>query len=162
MTGFFGGVLCKLLLQPLLALSWRQRKYMADATAVRLTRDPETLASALQKIRGLPTQSAFAAWITHMSVVPNRLIGSKSLFGTSALMTPSLDHRLKALGVLGAQVSLRAQQRLPIWKWLALLPIGLLLIGLMGLVLYLLMFVSAAMSGLFTGLPVIIIHAVLR
>jgi hypothetical protein len=162
MTGFFGGVLCKLLLQPLLALSWRSRKYMADATAVRLTRDPETLASALQKICGQPTPSAFAAWIAHMSLVPTRLIGARSLFGTSVMMTPSLDRRLKALGILGAHTSVRSHRDLPVWALLALLPIGLLLIGLMGFALYLLVFVSVAMSGLFTWMPALLIHALLR
>jgi Zn-dependent protease with chaperone function len=161
-AGFFGGVLCRLLLQPLLALSWRSRKYMADATAVRLTRDPETLASALQKIRGQPTASAFAAWLTHLTVVPTRLIGAKSLFGNGVLMTPSLDRRLKALGVLGAQVAVRSHRYLPLWAWLALLPISVLLIALMGFALYLLVLVSVAMSGLFTWLPAILLHALLR
>jgi Zn-dependent protease with chaperone function len=52
MAGFFFNVACAFLVIPLLALAWRQRKYMADATAVRLTRDPDALASALERIKG--------------------------------------------------------------------------------------------------------------
>ena len=37
------------LLQPFLALLWRKRRYLADATAVQLTRNPEGLARALLK-----------------------------------------------------------------------------------------------------------------
>ena len=51
-SGFFGGLICMLVLGPLLALTWRQRKYLADATAVQLTRDPNTLGSALEKNAG--------------------------------------------------------------------------------------------------------------
>ena len=35
------------LLGPLLAMTWRSRRYLADATAVQLTRNPQGLAQAL-------------------------------------------------------------------------------------------------------------------
>lgn len=37
-AGFFAGFVSAFVLGPMLAVLWRQRKYMADATAVRLTR----------------------------------------------------------------------------------------------------------------------------
>lgn len=50
MAGFFFDLACAFLIFPLLALAWRRRKYLADATAVRLTRDPDALAGALAQL----------------------------------------------------------------------------------------------------------------
>ena len=47
LSGFFGGMVSSVLLEPLLALVWRRRKYLADAIAVQLTRDPQALSDAL-------------------------------------------------------------------------------------------------------------------
>jgi hypothetical protein len=51
-AGFFFNVACAFIVIPLLALAWRHRKYTADATAVRLTRHPDALASALERVKG--------------------------------------------------------------------------------------------------------------
>ena len=162
-SGFFGGVLCAFGLGPLLSLSWRQRKYLADATAVRLTRDPITLGSALEKMRGMPAQGAFGAWIAHMSVAASGLIGAKSILGGSSVpMSPSIDRRLQALGVLGAQVMPRARRQLPFWMWCALAPVIALLVALMGGVVFGLLYISLALSGMFTWLPALLLHAMLR
>jgi hypothetical protein len=162
-SGFFGGMLCSVLLAPLLALMWRRRKYLADATAIRLTRDPDTLAGGLEKMRGLPSEGAFGAWIAHLSVMPSGVIGAKSIMGSSSVrMSPTLDQRLKALGVMGAQVSPRAARRMPAWLWLALAPVGALLLGLLAMAIYLLLFISLALSGLFTWFPAVILDAILR
>ena len=162
-SGFFGGVLCAFGLGPLLSLSWRQRKYLADATAVRLTRDPNTLGSALEKMRGVPAQGAFGAWIAHMSVVPSGLIGAKSILGGSSVpMSPSLDRRLKALGVMGAPVTLRSHRQLPFFASCVLIPVLALVAVLMSVVVFGLLYISVALSGMFTWLPAVIIHAFLR
>ncbi len=153
-SGFFGGLLCTFLFGPLLSLGWRRRKYLADAIAVQLTRDPDTLGSALAKIRGEPVAGAFGAWIAHLSVVPSPLIGARSILGGSSVpMAPSLDRRLKALG---------AGRRLPMWAWVVLAPVGALLAALMSAVAFGLMYVSVALSGLFTWFPAVLLHAVLR
>ena len=162
-SGFFGGVLCAFALGPLLSLSWRQRRYLADATAVQLTRDPNILGSALEKMRGTPVQGAFSAWIAHLCVMPSGLIGAKSIFGGSSVpMAPSLDRRLKALGILGAQVAPRSGRQLPFIAWCVLAPVLALIAGLMSVVVVGLLYISVALSGMFTWLPVVILHALLR
>ena len=162
-SGFFGGLLCAFALGPLLALSWRRRKYLADATAVRLTRDPDGLGGALMKMRGLPVEGAFGAWVAHMSVLPSGLIGAKSILGGSSVpMSPSLDRRLKALGVMGAQVSLRAGRTMPPWAWIVLGPLMAVLAVLMSAVVFGLLYVSVALSGLFTWFPAVLVNALLR
>lgn len=162
-SGFFGGMLCTLLLGPVLSLGWRRRKYLADAIAVQLTRDPDTLGSALEKIRGEPVEGAFGAWIAHLSVVPSPLIGARSILGGSSVpMAPALDRRLKALGLMGAHVTLRSDRHLPTWAWAALAPVGALLVALMSAVVFGLVYVSVALSGLFTWFPAVLLHALLR
>jgi len=162
-SGFFGGFVSTMLLGPLLALTWRRRKYMADATAVRLTRDPEALATALLKMSGTAVQGAFSAWTSHMSVVPDSGLRSKSLFSGSAVaMSPSYEKRLLALRKMGAQQTMPQRPRMKLVTWLLLAPLLALLAGLMGVALVLLVYVSIALSGMFTWLPVILLHAVLR
>lgn len=161
--GFFGGMLCTILLGPLLALGWRRRKYLADAIAVQLTRDPDTLGSALEKMRGIPVAGAFGTWIAHLSVVPSPLIGAESILGGSSVpMAPSLDRRLKALGVIGAHIAPRAERLMPAWAWLVLTPVIALVVVLMTAVVFGLIYVSIALAGLFTWLPTVILHALMR
>jgi Zn-dependent protease with chaperone function len=58
------------LLGPCMALLWRTRRYLADASAVELTRNPDALASALQSLSEDPTTTmAGGEWATHLFVV---------------------------------------------------------------------------------------------
>lgn len=50
------------ILGPSLALLWRTRQYLADAAAVQLTRDPDSLARALQKLNEEPANIAGGDW----------------------------------------------------------------------------------------------------
>lgn len=54
---------------PMLSILWRQRKYLADATAVQLTRDPEGLGKALDYLaqRGGPIPGGH--YLSHLFVV---------------------------------------------------------------------------------------------
>ena len=114
-------------------------------------------------MRGAPLDGAFGAWIAHLCVMPGGLIGTRSILGGSSVpMSPPLDKRLKALGVMGASVKPRSAQTMSLWAWVFLAPIIALLALLMGGVVFGLLYVSAALSGLFTWLPAAIIHAVLR
>ena len=162
-SGFFGGMLCMVLLGPLLALSWRRRKYLADAIAVQLTRDPDALGAALGQLRGAPVGGAFGDWIAHLCVVPPRSGGAANVLGGSAVpMAPSLDRRLVALGIMGADVAPRTAKPMRPWAWAILLPLGGILAGLLGMVVCGLLYVSIALSMLFTWLPAVLVHALLR
>ncbi|HEY4369438.1 MAG TPA: M48 family metalloprotease [Steroidobacteraceae bacterium] len=166
-SGFFGGMLSTFALSPLLAWVWRRRKFLADATAVRLTREPNTLSKALVSLNDMPWEGAFAPWTAHMSVVNVQKIGGRSLFSSSgARMFPSLERRLKALTGMGAEASTikspRTWQNIPAIGWAILVPVGALVLFLFSIVIVLLAYVSVALSGLFTWLPAILIHAILR
>ncbi|HUI60848.1 MAG TPA: hypothetical protein VLX90_11520, partial [Steroidobacteraceae bacterium] len=159
-TGFFGALVNLFVLGPLLSLTWRQRKYMADATAVRLTRDPDTLAGALEKIAA-SHGSPLAPWAAHMAVA-SQGAGEKGMFGGSAVpMFPSIERRLRALGSMGAHVS-RPPRRLPLLALAILAPLLLLLAGLVALLFPLLIWLSLALTALFSGLPFAIVHSLLR
>jgi len=57
------------LLGPCLALLWRTRRYLADASAVALMRNPDALARALKRLSQDTTAIAGGAWATHLFVV---------------------------------------------------------------------------------------------
>jgi Zn-dependent protease with chaperone function len=57
------------ILEPSMALLWRTRKYLADASAVQLTRNPDGLAEALRKLNSVPTQIPGGAWASHLFLV---------------------------------------------------------------------------------------------
>ena len=130
---------------------------------MQLTRDPDALGAALGQLRGAPVAGAFGDWIAHLCVVPPGSSGAASILGGSAVpMAPSLDRRLAALGILGAQVAPRTTKAMPPWAWAILLPLGALVAGLLGMVVCGLLYVSIALSMLFTWLPAVLLHALLR
>ena len=157
-SGFFGGLVSSVLLEPLLAVVWRRRKYLADAIAVQLTRDPQALSDALGS---LGTGGGFPAWSAHMLVVGSSHRGGL-LSGSSVPMYPALDKRLKALARMGATIILTPPRTLPLWLQLVVAIAGAFCAVLLSIAIYLLVMVSIALSGLFTFLPAIILHAILR
>ncbi|HEY2400546.1 MAG TPA: M48 family metalloprotease [Steroidobacteraceae bacterium] len=161
MTGFLGAIVNLFMLGPLLSLAWRQRKYMADATAVRLTRDPDTLAGALQQMTK-QRSAPLAPWAAHMSVTDHK--GRQSgVFGGSAVpMFPSIERRLRALGTMGAHVTLAANPKIPLKIWLIATPLVVILAACVGIMLPLLVWLSLALTGLFGGIPFGIVHMILR
>lgn len=161
MTGFLGAIVNLFILGPLLSLAWRQRKYMADATAVRLTRDPDTLAGALEQMTR-QRSAPLAPWVAHMSVTDHG--GRQSgVFGGSAVpMFPSIDRRLRALGTMGAHITRAPGPKMPLKIWLIIGPLLAILVVCVGILLPLLVWVSLALTMLFGGIPFAIIHLVLR
>jgi Zn-dependent protease with chaperone function len=166
LTGFLCAMISGLALAPMLAFAWRQRKYMADATAVRLTRDPDTLASALSILSTANTRYSMAPGLGHMAVVNPAQQGGL-LGGWGGLMFPAPERRLRALARLGAH--LQAPARAPgQWtgvKVMLVLVLGLLvalLAGLLATAVWLLVVLSAAMSMLFTFIPLGLLHLLLR
>lgn len=161
MTGFLGAIVNLFILGPLLSLAWRQRKYMADATAVRLTRDPDTLAGALEQMTK-QRSAPLTPWVAHMSVTDHG--GRQSgVFGGSAVpMFPSIDRRLRALGTMGAHITRAAGPKMPLKLWLIAGPLIAILVVLVGILLPLLVWVSLALTMLFGGIPFAIVHLLLR
>jgi Zn-dependent protease with chaperone function len=158
MSGFFAGCVSLFVLRPLVGLTWRKRKYMADAVAVRLTRDPDALASALER---MGSGDSFAPWMAHLSVVSGRGRGDM-LGGTVVPMFPSLERRLRELRKMGASVM--PPPRRPIdWRVFAFgVPLLTLLVVLVVILIVLLSYVSIPMSALFTGVPFALVHLLLR
>ncbi len=62
---FFSGTM----LEPSVALLWRTRKYLADAAAVQLTRNPDGLAEALRKLNDEPGAIPGGEWASHLFLV---------------------------------------------------------------------------------------------
>lgn len=58
-----------LMLGPCMALVWRTRRYLADATAVQLTRNADGLASALQELGRDDNSVAGGTWASHLFVI---------------------------------------------------------------------------------------------
>lgn len=165
MSGFLGGFVSNMLLSPLVSLAWRQRKYMADAAAVRLTREPDGLFSALATLQGKDADLLSTGWADHVCVVaPAR---KSSLI---VPIFPSLARRLAALARMGATQPLPEQPtpgftggRWPSGAMMVLLA-GLLALAasLMVALIPLLVMVSTMLTGLFTLFPAALLHALLR
>jgi Zn-dependent protease with chaperone function len=159
-AGFFGGYVGTFLLGPLLAIAWRRRKYMADATAVRLTRDPDTLGQALQKIAAGGSRATLAPTVAHLSVVqPDS--GTDGILGGVVPMFPSLARRLRALATLGAHLD-REPARLPL-RTVVILTAGISAMApLVLFVVAALAYLSLAISLFATGMTVGLAHVTLR
>ena len=78
------------LLGPSMALLWRTRRYLADAGAVELTRNPDALAGALLRLSKDSTTWAGASWATHLFMLNPG--GDRSLRGGG----PSSEQQRKA------------------------------------------------------------------
>ncbi len=57
------------LVGPCMALVWRARRYLADASAVELTRNPDALAGALERLSQDSTGIPGGEWATHLFVI---------------------------------------------------------------------------------------------
>jgi Zn-dependent protease with chaperone function len=58
-----------MLLGPCMALVWRTRRYLADASAVELTRNPDALAGALERLAQDNSAIPGGSWATHLFVI---------------------------------------------------------------------------------------------
>jgi len=159
LSGFLAGLVTAFMLGPLVAVAWRQRKYMADATAVQLTRDPDGLAGALAAVADTP--KGIVPWTAHLAVAGDR--GGGGLFGASIVpIFPSPQKRVAALARMGAHVTMKPRAPIP-WPIAAVLALlAAIGAGLMAIVVYLLAMVSTALSGLFTIMPAAVLHFLLR
>jgi Zn-dependent protease with chaperone function len=57
------------LLGPCMAMVWRTRRYLADASAIELTRNPDALAGALERLAQDNSAIPGGSWATHLFVI---------------------------------------------------------------------------------------------
>jgi Zn-dependent protease with chaperone function len=177
-------IVTMLAIGPLAALAWRSRRYLADATAVQLTRDPEALARALAHLAREATAIRGAGWASHLFVVwPSGSAGrggggddQPSLGFGGMSFQPTPERRLKRLQRMGAlivddpaatlrpRVHLSSRARLGFAiALLVLVPLGLLMVWMLLVAAGLLVLVSLAIDGLFFFVLVVgPLHALLR
>lgn len=79
----------------------RQREYLADATAVKLTRHPEGLASALQKLTGDPTKLRAANRATQHLFIVNPFPKVRQAARGAWSTHPPLERRIERIKQLG-------------------------------------------------------------
>jgi hypothetical protein len=171
LAGFMCALVSTMMLTPMIALAWRQRKYMADATAVRLTRNPDGVAGALLAISAARSAN-MPVWAAHLSVVDAGTKASGSLLGSwgNTIAFPSIAKRHSALERLGATpVVTERKSRWQVFGNVVSLPVTILvafLLALAGVLMcvavVLLVWVSVAMTMLFTVMPAGLIHMLLR
>lgn len=96
-----------LFIGPALAMFWRARRYLADAVSVQLTRDPNALSRALEKMDAartpLPCDELFSPFFV---VWPKEKAAKKSASPVvyTVFFHPSVERRVKRLKRLGANV----------------------------------------------------------
>jgi Zn-dependent protease with chaperone function len=95
-----------LLLGPCMALVWRTRRYLADAGAVELTRNPDALAGALERLSQDSSAIPGGSWATHLFVI--NPTGDRSLGGTRP--TPE---QMKQAAAIWAASQPEAQAKVP-------------------------------------------------
>jgi Zn-dependent protease with chaperone function len=158
-SGFLGGFVSTLILSPGIAWAWQQRKYMADATAVRLTREPDGLSAALSALSQANTSLLSSAWASHLCVVaPQRAAGM------IIAVFPAVERRLAALVRMGASQQPQTEPTAvtPLWATLLVGALLVVMAGLVAVLLPLLVMASTMLTMLFTIMPIAILHALLR
>ncbi len=147
------------LFSPLCSLLWRRRRLLADAMAVQFTRDPQALADAYAALsRHWSAPGLRAPWLGDLFLLD---AGSSSSFRVLSPY-PAPATRMKRLNAMGAQVAMPVGRTIPLWIWLAGIPLGALLVVLFGALIYLGVFVSLAANGFFLALPTALLHVLLR
>ncbi len=87
----------------------RQREFLADASSVQFTRNPDGLVSALEKIRhgnGTLIKNAYAGEMSHMFFGQSFVA---KVFADQLATHPSIDERLASLGGRALQAPAQAQ-----------------------------------------------------
>ena len=117
---------------PMVALLWRARRYLADATAVQLTRNPEALWQALTHLARGDGTIASAAADSYLFIVDNTGPGATDKMGTNSLVTfhPRVDRRLRRLERQGATSHSPSAAHLP-WPRRLAASCGRAIVGLL-------------------------------
>jgi Zn-dependent protease with chaperone function len=146
-----------------LGLLWRARRYLADAAAVQLLRDPEALASALRRVDegALPPGGDLQELGFFHAPRHDGGAGFRQRASMVASLTPAIGKRLGRLAALGAGPApaagmfhaLRAVAALPGWKGALVLFLLALLVPLFGALVWMvgLLLVGASLVSLMGG-----------
>jgi Zn-dependent protease with chaperone function len=154
-SNFIVGMSAAMCTGPIVGLLWKRRILLADATAVQLTRNPDGLAGALERLERTNVHVPNAGAVSHLFAVwsdrgsEGESAGS-SVAAVSRYMQVKVSRRLAQLQALGAHVdpserpavtpagAFRPRQsRAAVVALLILLPLAVLIGGLLGVALVL-------------------------
>jgi Zn-dependent protease with chaperone function len=160
------GLSSGLVVGQLIGAMWKRRQLLADATAVQLTRNPDGLASAVERLsrypvavpKAAPVSHLFAAWwgSTHGDDTD-----SSSATALSRSMNVGAERRLKALRAMGAHIALSTRKPSLLGAILMTVLLGpflVLIFGMLAVVLVLIM----GLDLLFMMLFLVAIYGVSR
>lgn len=165
-------ILLNMTVVPLMALLWKARRYLADASAVQLTRNPTALACAIRNM-GFPS-TAGNRWTTVLFAT-----GSTRKGAEIADFFPEPARRVRRLRLQGADVEELPPTRMEQWMVKlrtgtrgqiaarvgiisVLAGIGLMICSMLLVCVVLITCVAMAIDGLFLGPAVMIVHVILR
>jgi len=152
-TGLFVG--------QLIGAMWKRRQLLADATAVQLTRNPDGLASAVEKLQRYPVAVPRAAPVSHLFAAwwGSTDSDNSSATALSRAMNVSAERRLKQLRAMGARIALTTRRTSLLGSLMVTLflgplivlsvaAMGLALVVIVGLDLLFMMFFLLALYGI--------------
>ena len=102
-------VFISFLVGPLIALLWRSRCYLADATAVQLTRNPNGVARGLQGLANKGAMIPGSQWIAHLFIIGSETAKER---GQAAFSSATKDFRQSGNTQLSPEESERLQKAL--------------------------------------------------
>lgn len=147
---------------PLLALMWRTRRFLADATAVQLTRSPDGIARGLEALLSRGGGIRGGAWADHLFVVGGGLRdgGADDDVGGLSWVSfhPSLAKRLKRLRALGASVRAPEPERQGPAQTVLLVLVGAPLAAIVAVLLGVVVVLATGLTVLFMMIPLGIVY----
>jgi hypothetical protein len=154
-----------LLASPLIALSWRARRYLADSTAVQLTRYPDGLARGLIRLSTLGEVTIGDSWSSHLFVIGPK--AARNPIDSLVSFDPPLGRRLAHLVAAGATIALlppRAQTspKLLLIAGVILVPLVTLLVAALFAAALALVYVALAIYMLFLFPMIGLLHLLLH
>jgi Zn-dependent protease with chaperone function len=102
-------VFISFLVGPLIALLWRSRCYLADATAVQLTRNPDGVARGLQGLANKGAMIPGSQWIAHLFIIGPETAKER---GEAAFSRTMKDFQQQGKTEVSLEESKRLQQAL--------------------------------------------------
>jgi Zn-dependent protease with chaperone function len=108
-SNFIVGISTAMFTGPIMGLMWKRRELLADATAVQLTRNPDGLAAALERLQQLTVRVPKSDSISHLFAVWGGQRGPTA--EERAQLDELLSRQNSGLARVQALVALRASQR---------------------------------------------------